>query len=207
MHKLAQMLTVELRSSRKLVPYHTVWYSLSMARKTKRDWFDEAIQVLLQDGADGLTIDNLTTRLGVTKGSFYHHFGNQDGFKEQLLHFFEHEGTLDVVARVNALADEPRERLQALLQITLEYPSTIEVAIRTWAQRDAVVRDYQQRVDERRIAYVTELWQSLGHSTEQAQLRSQLLYTILVGSEHILPPIEGADKMRLYQEYLRMYED
>jgi len=176
-----------------------------MARKTQQDWFKLALDLLTQAGADALTIDNMTAQLGVTKGSFYHHFGSYDGFKQALLAFFEDAGTLSIVQRVEAMDTGPAERLKALTRITLEHPSRIEVAIRTWAQRDPAVYAYQMRVDQRRIAFVTDLWMEIIDDPDEARRRAEHLYTILVGGEHIIPPIEGAVKQRLYDSYLRLY--
>jgi AcrR family transcriptional regulator len=176
-----------------------------MARKTKQDWYEEAVQILIEEGADGLTIDNLTARLGVTKGSFYHHFGNHEGFKQHLLTYFEHIGTLDIAQHVGTLDAPPAKRLKKLLDITLKYPPTIEVAIRTWAQRDTDVRDYQAGVDAQRIAFVKDLWLEMIDDPAEAEERAQHLYTILVGGDHIIPPIDRAVKRRLYDAYLRLY--
>lgn len=176
-----------------------------MARKTRQDWFDLALNLLMQAGADSLTIDNMTTQLSVTKGSFYHHFGSYEGFKQALLAFFEDVGTLSIVQRVETIDASPTERLKALTSITLEHPASIEVAIRTWAQRDPDVYAYQMRVDQRRIAFVTDLWMEIIDDPDEARRRAEHLYTILVGGEHIIPPIEGAVKQRLYDSYLRLY--
>jgi len=192
--------------------YHTVWlkhtigYGLEfMARKTQQDWFDLALKLLMQAGADALTIDNMTTQLNVTKGSFYHHFGSYDGFKQALLSYFEDAGTFTIVQRIETMDTSPAERLKALIAITLEHPSSIEVTIRTWAQRDPDVYAYQMRVDQRRITFVTNIWLEMIDDPTEARRRAEHLYTILVGGEHIIPPIEGKEKQQLYAIYLRLY--
>jgi AcrR family transcriptional regulator len=45
-----------------------------MTVTTSRDWLEEGMAILEDLGAEALTIETLTNRLGVTKGSFYHHF-------------------------------------------------------------------------------------------------------------------------------------
>lgn len=177
-----------------------------MARTTKRDWYMAALQILMEQGDSSLTIEGLTQRLGLTKGSFYHHFGSMEGFKTHLLAFFEQEGTLQVVEQVEAGGGSAFERLKTLMHITVAHPAAIEVAIRTWAQRDAAVRDYQARMDAHRLAYVAGLWRELIDDPAEAQLRAELLYVILIGSEHLQPPLEGAAKLRLYHAYLRAYQ-
>ena len=180
-----------------------------MARKTKRDWFVAGVKILLADGPQGLTIDALCQTLQVTKGSFYHHFGSYDGFKEQFLAFYEKEGTLDVISD---LADLPtaKEKLHRLLAMVVEYSKKQvedpEVAMRAWALQDTAVRQTQLRVDGRRRDYVQTLCEEIIGDATQAKTVAHLLYAILVGSEQMQPPIAGDDLQHLFNECLRLYD-
>jgi AcrR family transcriptional regulator len=175
-----------------------------MARKVRQDWFIEGFRILAERGASALTIDELTTRLGVTKGSFYHHFGSSDSFRDALLTFWEEEATLNII---RAAESTPAPKLTTLLALTLqpEPAEGIEVAIRAWALRDAAVRTYQQRVDEQRLAYLSRLCREAGYEDAQAARMSQMIYAIYVGAQQIVPPL-GAEALRhLYEEFVRMY--
>ena len=90
-----------------------------MARKTKRDWWIAGIQILTETGPSGLTIDNLCQQLEVTKGSFYHHFGGIEDFKERLLAYYEAEGTLDIIERLTAVPT-PEGKFKGLIDIIVE---------------------------------------------------------------------------------------
>ncbi|MCP4418946.1 MAG: TetR/AcrR family transcriptional regulator [Chloroflexi bacterium] len=179
-----------------------------MTRKTKRDWFIIGVQILLASGAQGLTIDALCQQLGVTKGSFYHHFGSYDGFKQQFLTFYEQEGTLDIISQ---LADLPtaKEKLQGLLAIVVDFSDKQtgepDVAMRAWALQDTAVRQTQMRVDGRRRAYVQSLCEEITGDTAQAKTIAQLLYAVLVGCEQMQPPIVGEELQQLFYECSRLY--
>ena len=179
-----------------------------MARKTKRDWFVTAVKILRREGPQGLTIDALCQSLGMTKGSFYHHFGSYEGFKTQFLAFYEQEGTLDIISQ---LADLPtaREKLHQLLAIIVDFstkfPEDPDVAMRAWALQDTAVAQTQARVDGRRQTYVQSLCAEITGDSALAATIARLLYTVLVGSEQMQPPIVGADLQHLFDECLRLY--
>lgn len=177
-----------------------------MTRKTQRDWLNTAVHLLAETGFTGLTIDALTQRMGLTKGSFYHHFGSYQGFKTHFLQFYEEEGTLAVIERAEE-AGTPQEKLRRLFEIVVTFSELLrpEVALRAWALQDEEVRQVQQRVDERRIGYVQALLNQIMEDEAQALTAARLLYAVLVGAEQMQPPVTGADLQTLFDEILRFY--
>lgn len=180
-----------------------------MARKTKRDWFVSGAQILIAEGPQGLTIEALCQFLQMTKGSFYHHFGSYDGFKQGFLAFYEQEGTLDVITQLAQLPT-PKEKLHRLLAIVVNYSTNLaenpEVAMRAWALQDTAVRQTQSRVDGRRREYVQSVCEEITGDAALAETIAQMLYAILVGSEQMQPPIVGDALQRLFDECLRLYD-
>jgi AcrR family transcriptional regulator len=170
-----------------------------MATTTKRMWLEEGLTLLAEAGAAALTIEMLTNRLGVTKGSFYHHFQQFQEYKEHLLTFYEEERTAQVIENAE-LHETPLHRLEWIFQTTAHHPSQLEVFMRAWALQDPVVQRYQQRIDQRRLAYLAELAFQICHNRERAQRISHLFYSIYVGSQHILPPVQGDALAALYRE-------
>ncbi len=166
-------------------------------------------QLLGQTGPQGLTIEALCQQLNVTKGSFYHHFAGYEDFEASLLNFYEQEGTLQII---DQLADipTPQGKLRGLIDIIVatstQFIAYPEIAIRAWALQDEKVREVQKRVDQRRLSYVQALCQEITGDVRQAQIMSQMLYAILIGSEQMQPPLHGAALRTLFDEYLRLYE-
>src|ERR1051326_1633880 len=98
-----------------------------MKHKTASDWLEEGLAILAESGAAQLTIDALIARLGVTKGSFYHHFASYQAYKEALLDYIEAKGTHQIIGRTER-AQPPSERITFLLERTvLAAPSRLEV--------------------------------------------------------------------------------
>jgi len=172
--------------------------------KAKKDWLFEAIGIIAESGVNSLTIEALTNRLGVTKGSFYHHFKNYQEFKEAFMTFFEEEGTLQII-KLAETAPTPAGKIALVLEATLQGPPQVEVAIRAWALQDGLVQTYQERIDQQRIAYLQELFYASNRTQAQALTMARLFYAIYVGSEHIRPPITGEALRELYNEIRRLY--
>ena len=170
-----------------------------MATTTKRKWLEEGLTVLAESWAGALTIEMLTSRLGVTKGSFYHHFQHFQEYKEHLLSFYEDERTLQVIESAEQ-HEAPLDRLELIIQATLHQSSQLEVSLRAWALQDRFVQSYQQRIDQRRLAYLADLAFQICHDRQRAHRLSQLFYSIFVGSQHILPPVQGDELEALYRE-------
>lgn len=168
-----------------------------MTLLTRRKWLAEGLALLEEAGAEALTIESLTNRLGVTKGSFYHHFANYQDFKERLLEFWEEEGTLRIIQWAEQEASPP-DKLARVMQASL-HPSRLDVALRAWALQDEQVRVHQQRIDQQRLAYLEALVFATRADRLYAQQMARVIYSIYVGSQHIIPPIVGEDLSALYQ--------
>ncbi|ALE79138.1 hypothetical protein WY02_12605 [Pseudonocardia sp. AL041005-10] len=111
-----------------------------MARRAGRQiaaeqYYDAAMSILAREGAAGLKIGPLCRSLGVTSGSFYHHFGGWAGFVRGLLRYWEAEQTDRIVELARATAD-PVERIDVVKQLTVALRHDAEAAIRAWAQID-----------------------------------------------------------------------
>ena len=72
--------------------------------------------------------------------------------------------------------------------------------MRAWALQDPFVQAYQQRIDQRRVAYLTDVLFLICQDRERARRIGQLFYSIFVGSQHMLPPVQGHELAALYQE-------
>ncbi len=168
-----------------------------MVQLSRSRWLEAGLDLLQEAGAEALTIESLTIRLGVTKGSFYHHFNHYLNFKQELLSFWEEEGTLRIIQWAEQEAS-PSEKLERVIRASL-HPSRLDVAMRAWALQDDQVRVHQQRIDQQRLAYLEAVVFAIKADPQFAKLFARLLYSIYVGSQHIIPAIEGEELGALFQ--------
>jgi len=67
---------------------------------TRVEWLDAGLDLLATEGAPAVTIERLTGELGVTKGSYYHHFKSAGGYKTALLEYFEAQFTARLIEEI-----------------------------------------------------------------------------------------------------------
>ncbi|WP_350280595.1 TetR/AcrR family transcriptional regulator [Kribbella sp. HUAS MG21] len=173
---------------------------------TRLEWLDAGLRLLEVEGAPAVTIERLTGVLGVTKGSYYHHFGSAAGYKQALLEHFEARYTTRLIDAVEAAADRAAPaKLQHLLRLVLADSDSagLEIAVRAWALQDPDVRAAQERVDSARTAYLKKLCRGLDADVDPDRF-AQLLYLILIGAEQVLPPIDNRDVREIYDLVLRL---
>ncbi len=91
--------------------------------ESRNNILDEAELLFLDRGVAGTSIDAIVSSLGLTKGSFFHHFSNKKELCTELISRYcerdcNHLDTL--IARVEAEHDTPRARLLALVDCLID---------------------------------------------------------------------------------------
>lgn len=178
-----------------------------MARASRRDWLEAGLAVLGEEGAPALTIERLAARMGLTKGSFYHHFKGMSGFRTDLLAHYESEHTRRHIADAERAGPGAGARLRRLMDLVLtERPDTdrLEIAVRAWALQDAEVRELQERVDRLRVEYLRSLVADLAEDERTALPLARLLYLLLVGAQQLVPPLPAEELRDVYTLALRL---
>jgi AcrR family transcriptional regulator len=168
-------------------------------------WLDEGLRVLADEGAAGVRIDRIAARLGLSKGSFHHHFAGADGYKRDLLAHYE---SLTVGALESAIEEVGDASVSAVLGALTAlvradgpglYRPELDVAVRAWATSDADVREVQQRIDTVRIDALTRVWRHARPDADDARLSALLPYLVAVGAAVVVPAVPEDDLRRLYE--------
>jgi len=175
-----------------------------MGRKSKQDWLETGLKVLSETGVSGLTIERMTVELGVTKGSFYHHFESMGDFERQLINHWADQ-YLSTAASLPESTSELLPLLDSIMEEAFGPVTEPELAIRVWAHQDEMVQPYVEQVDAARRAFVLHVFRSVAETDEQARLMADMLSTMLIGSTTILPPVPPERVLELYREFKRLY--
>ena len=159
-------------------------------RATRRDFVDCAFEILAESGHKGLTIHELCRKVGVSTGSFYHHFANWDEFVAALLTQWEGDQAQQMVEAATATSN--LRRIEIARDLASMYQHGAEAAIRAWSLSNAQVRIAQEHVDDERRRHLVSLLRRSGVADDRADLLASVGLAILVGLQQLEG---GADKI------------
>lgn len=168
-----------------------------MKKIEKTDWFTAGLSTIETAGFMTLTIEHLCGMLKVTKGSFYHHFGNMDGYIEALMNYWMDENTKLLIAELEQF-ETAKEKTQALNNLVFLRVHKREQMIRGWSFSNTIVEKYVREVDAIRIDYTAELMQQCGHDAHRARQIAILEYACLVGIQQLFPNMPAEEQEELH---------
>jgi len=164
-------------------------------RLTKDDWLRAGFRALTTHGPSGLKAEPLARQMNSTKGSFYWHFKDVDQFKVSMMSYWEQHGFTDIVSFLEGEPSIPK-RLRKLGEIAgnAAWPgyegAPPEPAIRAWSRSDAMVAEVVERVDTKRLAYLSETLAELGLTNPDF---ARIIYAGLIGLDD-LSSRDGQDR-------------
>ena len=177
------------------------------------DWLDAAFAAVVEGGFDQARVLSLSKQLGVTRGSFYWHFGSHADLMEALLaRWYARELSIAQQLRAHS-TDQPKVDLMHLVQVALAHAGEdlqnmrFELALRDLGRHDAKVAQRLAQVDQLRFSLFEEKFLRLTANPKTAADLAGLFYLALVGCYQALsrpnnPPGSDQHLMRLISVYL-----
>ncbi len=120
-----------------------------------------------------MRIDTLVQRLGVSKGSFYHHFESRENFLLALAEFWKYRSTQAVVEALRDIDGSPRDRLRQVLEFIVENEmAKMDVPIRAFARIEPSIAPIIRESDEIRFRTIRGLFEEMGFSDDELDART-----------------------------------
>lgn len=164
-----------------------------------QDWIAAALDALVAGGVDGVRIEVLAQRLGVTKGGFYRRYRDRRALLDAMLAAWV-EGRIAAIERQTELAEgeAPEARLREVIRLFAERLNaqglSIELAIRQWSRSDEAAAAAVASVDEVRLASVAALYERLGFSKAEAKACGVMFYAFIFGQGLLFLQLDAAGR-------------
>jgi AcrR family transcriptional regulator len=173
--------------------------------RTPRDaWIEAGLRALAVGGPGAVRIEALAQALGVTKGGFYGHFADRNALLAEMLDTWERRATDEAIERVERRGGDVRIRLRRAGVLTFSPELLpVDLAIRDWSRHDPAVAGRLRRVDNRRMAYLRELFGEISRDEDEAQARSMLAFSLMIG-HHFMAADHGG---RSHEDALALAAD
>jgi AcrR family transcriptional regulator len=173
----------------------------SKDRLGRDDWIASGQVILRKSGISAVKLSALTARLGVSIGSFYHHFTNF----EQYLGALADSHSADTVQREIDFACEknasPVERIRRLSSISLKEGTwDLHRAIRVWASMDARAEKSLRRAEKLVLDFLNKAFRDMGFSADEAALRARILLSVNIAANLDSPDSKG---LKTQGQYLK----
>lgn len=151
---------------------------------SRDQWLYAGQTLLRRGGAASVKLHALTAELGLTTGSFYHHFRGMADYLEQLANLY---GTEQAHAALAAVHDpEPRTRLRTLAAVARrEDMATLDAAMRDWAGSNPEAAESVEQADHVMSRFIETAFVDLGYP--RAPRRCALLF-YSEGVTRVSPP-------------------
>lgn len=160
-------------------------------RLTRQNWIDHGLRTLAAHGPTSLRVGALAEALGVSRGSFYWHFGDFADFRLAMLHDWRDRTVDQIVREFDADKGSPH-RLKRLVRRAFFGKRGLESAIRIWAADEPAVAAMVAEVDASRVGYMAKLLIDAGVAAAQAQPRAAFIYWAYLGQAIVMHPASAA---------------
>lgn len=161
-------------------------------RLSARDWIAAGQDLLREQGISAMKLAALTRRLGVSTGSFYHHFPDFEQYLGALAESYSLDRVMaDLESALRDADTSPVARLKSLGRQSVK-AGTFELdrAMRIWATMDPRAEAALRRAEATVLDFITEAFTELGFERAEASLRARILLSTNVSP--LLPQGEGS---------------
>ena len=166
------------------------------------------MSLLEERGPATMLIDSLTTNLGVTTGSFYHHFKSHREFLEALTDKYIQDYTRVVPEHLQTLDISARGRLiEATRLIIAKNLGGMDVHFRALAITYPHLADKIREMDEFRIGVIKGLFEEVGYRGDELLTRVHAYVVIQSMESAVHSTITADDRLRLIDERVKLLID
>jgi AcrR family transcriptional regulator len=149
-----------------------------------KPWLDEGIKRIAVNGLLGLKVSEIADELKISKSSFYHYFNTKEEYIEQLIEYWEEEGTINVIKQV-LLQENLSNPVIFLLTNVFDYNFENECVLQQFRVSVGINKNIKKKVeeiDQIRISFLIAMLSKSGYSGKDLNNRARQIYRFFLGT-------------------------
>ncbi len=178
----------------------------SVGTLKKEDWISAALVLLNINGSVGLSVVKLAEHLGVTRGSFYHHFKSLNDLIDAMVRRWETETIDRGFKEAFEKAHTPQEEVRLVIDFISRLTDKQDLVFRQWAPHNAHVRAHMERLDQKRLSTMTAMFERLAGERERGEAYAKIAFYGYIGCLNSYPRPSAEKQKRLALEILNMFQ-
>ena len=178
------------------------------SRLNRQDWIEAVLDALAERGIEGVRIGALCQRLGVTKGSFYHHFDNRDDLLEAVTDYWANTQPKASAIEFENPEVDPEDRLAAVTRLVTDRGlGRRDHAMRAWAMADERAARAVRVADRQVLVLLERLLADLDVPEEEVQPLSRVLFFSTLGTYDAPTALPRGSRRELGAYLLRLIRE
>ncbi|MGI9242176.1 MAG: TetR/AcrR family transcriptional regulator [Verrucomicrobiales bacterium] len=144
-------------------------------RVSKAEWLQTALDSLEEEGVDGIRVERIARRLGISKSGFYWHFKDRDDLRRQIIEYWAHEYTEVVTINPQFAVGTPEERLERIMMMIIEHDLTrYDLEMKTWGKTDPEIARRVRQVFRLRLKFSRDIFREMGFTGDELEVRTRM---------------------------------
>lgn len=177
-----------------------------MSRLSKEDWINAALEYLSEKGSVGISVVKIAERLQVTRGSFYYHFKNLNDMIDEMVQRWEEtiiDKGFNEARTQSASADE---EVRNLIDFVSRLTDKQDLMFRQWAPHNEHVRQHMERLDQKRLGIMTEVFQRLARNEEKGASFAKIAFYGYIGCLNSYPRPSAKKQKEVALEIFNLFQ-
>ena len=140
--------------------------------KTKRKIFESSMKLFAEKGYDATSIEDITTHVGVAKGTLYYHFTS----KEEIFYFLVEEGiklmqnSIDIkTSKLNNYIDKLKAIVLIQIKVVVKYEDLITILLSQFLGKE----ERNQKCKEHIYNYINKIESIVREGIEKGEIKKR----------------------------------
>ena len=149
-----------------------------------KPWLEAGLKKVSVKGLLGINISEIADELKVSKSSFYHYFNTKEIYLEQLIEYWEEEGTINIIKQV-LVQDNLAEPITFILTNVFDFSFKNECVLqqfRVSVDTNKNIKKKVEEIDQIRVSFLIAMLSKSGYSGKDLNNKARQIYRFFLGT-------------------------